>query len=52
MLYHQGVSVSPITELEEYTGYDAEVMNMVKSKVLTHSENEISNSTRWDPQTR
>jgi hypothetical protein len=40
----QGLPVSPITELEEY--YDAEVMNMVKSKVTTHSDSEVSNSTR------
>ena len=43
----QGASVSPITELEEYTGYDADVMNMVKAKVLTNSENEVSNSSRY-----
>ena len=44
----QGVSVSPITELEEYSGYDAEVMKMAKSKVVTTSDNdnEISNSSR------
>jgi hypothetical protein len=42
----KGVSVSPITELEEYSGYDTEVMNMAKSKVLTTTDNEISNSSR------
>jgi hypothetical protein len=43
----KGVSVSPITELEEYSGYDAEVMHIAKAKVnLNSGENEVSNSSR------
>jgi hypothetical protein len=43
----KGVSVSPITELEEYTGYDAEVMHIAKAKVnLNSGESEVSNSSR------